>query len=379
MRRASDVVSPSSSLPQVSCRQKCLTSSHPDATIYYFSTIPGAKDVRLNRRRTWLLVLLVAVVGSPSYATAMALHEPLGAERLPDGNTLITEGGHVFSFVDGRVIEVDSLGRLVWAYLRCDVSYAHTGRRLANGNTLIASSYGNKVVEVDRVGNTVWTMKSGLVWPNDAYRLANGNTLITCRDNSRVLEVTPEHAIAWSYFNVDGPHNANRLANGNTLISDSNNDRVIEVDSAGNIVWQYSTGLFWPRSAERLGNGNTLISDTHHNRAIEVTASGTIVWSVTGVVEPFTAVRLANGNTLLSGPSGVVEVTPATSIVWQYPNTVAVVVETLQVVNPTSGCRPVRPHPPAGLCRAVPSRARGGLRAGRNRVRQLVRFPDSCV
>ena len=291
-----------------------------------------------NHRRTWLTVLLVAAVGSPSHAAAMALHEPLGAVRLLNGNTLITDAGHFVGNLDARVIEVDSLGRLVWAYLNCDVPYAHTGRRLANGNTLITASVGNRVVEVDRVGDTVWTMPSGLVWPNEAYRLANGNTLITCRDNSRVLEVTPQHAIAWSYFNVDGPHNGNRLANGHTLISDSNNDRVIEVDSAGNIVWQYATGLNWPRSGQRLGNGNTLIADTRNNRAIEVNGSGAIVWSVTGVDQPFTAVRLANDNTLLSGPSGVVEVTPGDSIVWQYPNTVAVVVETLRVVNPTSGC-----------------------------------------
>jgi len=291
----------------------------------------------LNRSRTWLFVLLFAAAGSPP-AAAVPLHEPLGAVRLPDGNTLITEAGHFIGMLDGRVIEVDSLGRLVWAHLDCDVPYAHTGRRLENGNILISSSTGNKVVEVDRVGRTVWTMASGLVWPNEAYRLENGNTLITCRDNSRVVEVTPQHTIAWSYFNVDGPHNANRLANGHTLISDSNNDRVIEVDSAGNIVWQYATGLNWPRSAQRFENGNTLIADTRNNRAIEVTGSGTIVWSVTGVEEPFTAVRLANDNTLLSGPSGVVEVTPADSIVWRYPNTVAVVVETLQVVNPTSGC-----------------------------------------
>ncbi len=292
----------------------------------------------MNRSRTTLFVLLVVVVGSPSYATAMSLHEPLGAERLPDGNTLITDAGGFFGNLDARVIEVDSLGRLVWAYLNCDVPYAHTGRRLATGNTLITSSTGNRVVEVDRVGDAVWTMPSGLAWPNEAYRLANGNTLITCRDNSRILEVTPQREIAWSYFNVDGPHNANRLANGHTLISDSNNDRVIEVDSAGNIVWQYAAGLNWPRSAQRLGNGNTLIADTRNNRAIEVDSSGTIRWSVTGVDQPFEAVRLANDNTLLSGPSGVVEVTPETSIVWQYPNTVAVVVETLQVVNPTSGC-----------------------------------------
>ena len=48
--------------------------------------------------------------------------------------------------------------------------------------------------------------------------------------------------------------------------------------------------------------------------------------------------RLNNGNTLVSEGARVVELNTADSIVWQYPNTVAVMVETLQVVNPTSGC-----------------------------------------
>ncbi len=53
---------------------------------------------------------------------------------------------------------------------------------------------------------------------------------------------------------------------------------------------------------------------------------------------PYEAVRLDNDNTLVSAGTHVMELTPADSIVWQYPNTVAVVVETLQVTNPTSGC-----------------------------------------
>jgi hypothetical protein len=192
---------------------------------------------------------------------------------------------------------------------------------------------------VNRAGDTVWTMTSGLLWPNEAYRLANGNTLITSRDNNRVIEVTPAGSAVWGYYSLSGPHNGNRLPNGHTLISDSDGDRVIEVDSSGNIVWQYATSLRWPRSAQRLANGNTLIADSRNNRVIEVNGSGTIVWSVTGESMPFTAVRLASGNTLVSvGESRVIELTPAKSVVWQYPNTVAVVVETLRVVNPTSGC-----------------------------------------
>jgi len=260
----------------------------------------------------------------------------LGVERLPNGNTLIADVRNYSA--GGRALEVDSLGRLVWAHVRCDVPFLHTARRLTNGNTLISSTWVNEVVEVSRAGEAVWTMTSGLLRPNDAYRLANGNTLITSRDNSRVIEVASEHAIVWGYSNLVGPHNGNRLANGHTLISDSDGDRVIEVDSAGNIVWQYATGLDWPRSVQRLGNGNSLIADSRHNRVLEVDTAGTVVWSASGLELPFTAVRLGNGNTLVSEASRVVELTPAHSVVWQYPNTVAVVVETLQVVNPTSGC-----------------------------------------
>jgi hypothetical protein len=291
----------------------------------------------MNYRRIWLSTcLLIAAACMLSVAPASVPLIPLGVERLPDGNTLIADGGYT-SDVDARVLEVDSLGRLVWAYIRSDVAFLHTARRLANGNTLMSASNGDRVVEVNRDGDTVWTMTSGLNYPNDAYRLANGNTLITDRDNSRVIEVTPEREIVWSYSSLSAPHNGNRLANGNTLISDSDNDRAVEVDSTGAIVWQRA-GLNWPRSAQRLSNGNTLIADTRANRVIEVDGSGAIVWSAAGLLLPFAAVRLDNGNTLVSAGSQVVELTPADSIVRQYPNTVPVVVETLWVVNPSSGC-----------------------------------------
>jgi hypothetical protein len=226
----------------------------------------------------------------------------------------------------------------VWAYIKCDVPFLHTARRLANGNTLMSASGGDRVVEVNRDGDTVWTMASGLDYPDEAQRLANGNTLITDRDNNRVIEVTPDRAIAWSYTGLAHPHNGNRLANGNTLVCDSDRDQVVEVDALGTVVWHYGIGLRWPRCAERLGNGNTLIADSQNNRVIEVDSSGRVVWSVNNVLMPYAAARLDNGNTLVSAGMQVIEVTPADSIVWQYPKTVAVVVETLRVVNPSSGC-----------------------------------------
>jgi hypothetical protein len=292
-----------------------------------------------NHRRPWLSALLVAFAGSlsPAAATVPVL-PPLSIQRLPSGNTLISDAW-VTNDKNARALEVDSLGRLVWAYIKSDVPFLHSARRLAvTGNTLMSASYGNKVIEVNRDGDLVWAGPMGLNYPNEAYRLANGNTLITVRDDNRVIEVTPQLFIAWSYSNLAGPHDGRRLANGHTLIGDSGNDRVIEVDSTGTIVWQYATGLRWPRYAQRLPDGNTLITDSENNRVIEVDSSGAIVWSASGLLLPYEAVRLGDGNTLISYMSRVVELDSADNVVWQYPNTVPVVVETLQVVNPTSGC-----------------------------------------
>jgi len=296
----------------------------------------------MNRRGRWLPVLLAAAALALAPAPALVLNLPFGIERLPDGNTLISDA-EAETDSGARALEVDTLGRLVWAYLKCDVPYLHTARRLADGNTLMTSSHGDEVVEVNHYGATVWAMAAGLKYPNEAYRLANGNTLITDRDNNRVIEVTPDRAIVWSYSDIDGPHNGNRLPNGNTLICDSQGNRIVEVGPSGTVVWQYATNLVWPRCAQRLANGNTLIGDTGHNRVIEVDRSGAIVWSATGLALPFQAIRLENGNTLISFGSGVqlgrvVELSPAGQVVWQYPNTSEVLVETLRVFNPASGC-----------------------------------------
>jgi hypothetical protein len=319
---------------------------------YYMLKLDGAQ---LSRGRIRLCVFLLA--GGLLLAEASTQVQPLGIERLPDGNTLIADAGAGGLPLDGRVLEVDSLGRLVWAYLKGDVPFVHTARRLPNGNTLMSATGGDRVVEVNRDGDTVWTMATGLAYPNEAYRLANCNTLITDRDNNQVIEVTPQRMVVWGYTILADPHNASRLANGHTLICDKDPDRVVEVDAAGTLVWQFATGLSWPRCAQRLPGGNTLIADSRHNRVIEVDASGAIVWSADGLAMPYQAVRLANGNTLVSTGEHVLELTPLNDIAWQYPNTVEVVVETLQVVNPSSGCSLyVHIHRPAyaGPSRRVP-------------------------
>jgi hypothetical protein len=275
-------------------------------------------------------------------------------ERLANGNTLIADGAAV-SGADGRVLEVDSLGRMVWAYVQSDIPFVHTARRLANGNTLITATDSDRVVEVNRYGQAVWDFEDSLDYPNEAWRLGNGNTLITDRNHDRVVEVSPDRCIVWQYAGLVHPHNASRLADGHTLICNSDDNQVVEVDSSGAVFWQYAVNLDWPRCAERLANRNTLIADSRHNRVVEVDWAGRVVWSCPGLVSPYTATRLADGHTLVSCLSGVVEVNAGGSVVWQYPQTVAVLVETLWVVNPASGCSLYahihRPEYSGPLCR----------------------------
>lgn len=302
-------------------------------------------------------------------AVPMAL--PSGIERLPNGNTLIADA-NAGSGPTCRAVEVDSLGRLVWAYLGSDVPWLHTARRLANGNTLMTATNGDRVLEVNPAGDSVWAMSAGLDYPNEAHRLANGNTLITDRDHSRVIEVNSAGTIVWSYTALDHPHNGSRLPNGNTLICDSDANRVVEVSPAGTVVWQCAPGFRWPRSAQRLANGRTLIADSRNNRVVEVDSAGAIRWVYDQSIPlPYMALRLPNGRTLISAGTRVVEIAGDSGEVWQYPPRNVVAVDTIRVFNPSSGCSLyVHIHRPnwAGSGRRVPGvvlvPAEGGLGTG---------------
>ena len=348
----------------------------------------------------------------PSRASAPLLHRPHDVDRLPDGHTLITDGGQPPGGATGaqpgsgsQIIEVDADGSVVWLFpsvrlrlLRAGdqgLDWAHNADRLPNGNTLISDTGHDRVIEVDATGTIVWdsdaiTLGDGSVldYPNDANWLPDDHLLITDRDNHRVIEIARDGAIVWQFgetgvpgnddSHLGGPHNADRLSSGNTIIADSLNDRILEIAPDGTIVWRYppsspsltpplrpatseywgserrlssrayrnqasgsvsnplgldtslrsySAGaglgpfLDWPRDADRLSNGNTLIADSRHDRIIEVTPTGQMVWEYDDLELPYDADRLSNGNTLISGsPSGgVVEVDFAGATVWQYP------------------------------------------------------------
>jgi hypothetical protein len=229
------------------------------------------------------------------------------------------------------------------------------------GDILIADQFNNRVIEVDKNGNIIWTFGlgpdnfsgKGIIGVNDAQRvgpltlMAGTGTpagvipqAINGVADNRVILVDPFGNIIWQYGQFgqtgSGPDRLNTpvqctwLPTADILITDQANNRIIEVNLEKKIVWQYpgmntneADQLNGPNSAELLVNGHILIADQGNNRAIEVTRSDKIVRTFTAGgtanIVAF-ASRLDDGDTLLtdSGNSRAVEVDAHDNIVWQY-------------------------------------------------------------
>src|SRR5712664_4882168 len=107
----------------------------------------------------------------------------------------------------------------------------------------------NRVLLVDQGGNIVWQYgqfgvtgfgPNQLNTPVQNTFLPNGNVLITDQGNERIIEVQRiDNSIVWQYGQnavvgigpnqLNNPNAAELLANGHILISDENNNRAIEV------------------------------------------------------------------------------------------------------------------------------------------------------
>lgn len=232
------------------------------------------------------------------------------------------------------------------------------------GNILIADQFNNRVIEIDRKGQIVWSWGLGPhdfsanspLGVNDTERVGNDTLMAAtgippkvdpyckkgCPDN-RVLLVDADGNIVWQYgqFGVSGsgndelnaPVQATWTPDKTVYITDQSNQRVIEVDMKKNILWQYGTTgvsgtgfdeLNSPNSAELLNNGNILIADEGNNRVIEVDkASKNVVatWTAQGTINaPAFASLLPDHQVLVSdgGNNRIIALNRADSITFQY-------------------------------------------------------------
>lgn len=185
-------------------------------------------------------------------------------QRLADGRTMLVENGI------GRIIEIDRDGKIAHQLpyqvstlnAHRDVRQAH---KLDSGNYLVCHELDGRVVEYDPAGAIVWEYPVPLfdraprgghgpeAWGNqvfNALRLKNGNTLIATGNGHSVLEVTPDKTIVWHLKQRDLPGitlawvtSLEVLPNGNFLVGNCHagpdNPQLIEVDRDKRVVWTF--------------------------------------------------------------------------------------------------------------------------------------------
>lgn len=229
----------------------------------------GAAVREVNRQKQ--IVWEYASKPKEGYTGRVTVHS---FERLPNGLTMIAESGNQ------RIIEVDKDGKIVHEIpLTVDKPSPGSDTRLVRsvpgGGYLVAHEADGKVREYDRDGRVVWEYKMDLngqpaspgltghgVNVFSAKRLPNGNTLIGGGNNNRVIEVNKAGEVVWSVTSKDLPGitlawitTIEALPNGDVIFGNSHagpdNPQLIEVTRDKKVVWTFKN---WDTF------GNTLVA-----------------------------------------------------------------------------------------------------------------------
>lgn len=181
-------------------------------------------------------------------------------QPLPDGTFLVAELGP-----QPRAIVINRQGEIVKTTpLQCQTGNTHMQTRmlrvLPNGHYIAPHLLDFAVKEYDPASGEVVKVfatddrgREKRDWPFTAIRLKNGNTLIACTNGNRIIETDPKGKIVWNVTNDDlgetlfaDACGAQRLPNGNTVIASyrAKGDQVklFEVTPDKKVVWRY-TGM----------------------------------------------------------------------------------------------------------------------------------------
>ena len=124
---------------------------------------------------------------------------PCSVQRLNNGNTLITDAGNELGS-GSKIVEINLLGDTVWSYEK-DLFFAHSAERQVDGSTLITDTGNNRLLLISYKGyleldSSEWSSSTGrmsdgskLNYPNDAHQINDGVYLITDRNNDRAIFV----------------------------------------------------------------------------------------------------------------------------------------------------------------------------------------------
>ena len=182
---------------------------------------------------------------------------------------ILHNGNVLFTYATG-VKEVTRDKRVVWQYTFPETSEIHACQPLADGLVMIAESGPMQILEIDRQGKTVKTIKlqSSETHKHRQMRccrkLSNGHYLVGQYYDSEIREYDEEGTIVGGIKHSNA-HAGLRLPNGHTLCSFGDAHRLVEYDGEGKAIWSVEENdlsgcpLRFVGPAWRLANGNTII------------------------------------------------------------------------------------------------------------------------
>jgi DNA-binding beta-propeller fold protein YncE len=159
---------------------------------------------------------------------------------------------------------------------------------VGRGRYLIADTYNNRVVEMDRRSRPLWQFGSGssegLFWPRCAFRVADGRTVIADSRNNRILfvdghggeKVISEVRRGVERSNFRDPHDLLQTPDGHLIVADTGNNRIVELGTDGAWLWTFPSPaeaaegwrLSDPHNVSLDDNGRLLVSDTGNDRVL---------------------------------------------------------------------------------------------------------------
>jgi glucose/arabinose dehydrogenase len=165
------------------------------------------------------------------------VENPYGAQRLPNGNTLVADAGNQ------RVVEVSRAGKVVWE--KTKLKRPVWVRRLPDGTVLIAEQNGD-ALEFGPDGELVRRITK-LESPMCIERLSDGGLLVTAHRAGKLFEYGKDGAEPRVARDFVQAQTARRRRDGHTLIASTT--QWIELDADGKQVWRrkgsYAVGVFW--------------------------------------------------------------------------------------------------------------------------------------
>jgi outer membrane protein assembly factor BamB len=215
---------------------------------------------------------------------------------LPNGHLLYHTGWT-------RIVELDmKADKEVWSY-DAGASNGNAGKEievhgfqpLADGGLVLFESGSHRILEIDHDGKLRMQVPLTVKSPSphrdtrNGRKLANGNYLVAHELDHCVREYDPAGKVVWEHPTNSQVFGVLRLANGNTLINTGNGHRIVEVSPDHTEVWAIEQNelpgitLGWLTQLERLPNGDTIIVNCHagptNPQIIEVTPDKRVVWS----------------------------------------------------------------------------------------------------